>query len=388
MNLAKQSTAKTFIVGPILDSAGAAKTDEVVGSIKVTKNGTVGAANGSTTLTHDHTGHYKLACATGDFDTLGEVEFTLNSGTNAMAPVKFQVVPANVYDSLVAGSDNLEVDTVKLSGTTQTARDIGASVLIADGSISSAKLASDCAWLSQAAYGTAQAGGATTITLAAGASSTDDYHKGALIYLRSGTGLNQTRLCVAYNGTTKVATVARAWATNPDATTVYNIVNLSDGLDTIAEIGTGSALTALATQASVDAIDDYIDTEVAAIKAKTDSLTFTTANKVDAKLTADGLDTALGNATAAAKLGKSADSMLTGTVDNTAHTPTTTVFECDDITEATADHYKNRVIIFTSGALVKQVCSITAYALTGGRGRFTVSTLTEAPANDDTLIIV
>lgn len=38
------------------------------------------------------------------------------------------------------------------------------------------------------------------------------------------------------------------------------------------------------------AIDDYLDTEVAAIKAKTDQLTFTTSNKVDAKLTSDGLD--------------------------------------------------------------------------------------------------
>ena len=33
-----------------------------------------------------------------------------------------------------------------------------------------------------------------------------------------------------------------------------------------------------------------VDTEVAAIKAKTDQLVFTTANKVDAKLTADGMD--------------------------------------------------------------------------------------------------
>lgn len=43
----------------------------------------------------------------------------------------------------------------------------------------------------------------------------------------------------------------------------------------------------------VDAIDDYIDTEVAAIKAKTDQLTFTTANRVDASilgLTAAAID--------------------------------------------------------------------------------------------------
>ena len=108
MTLAKQSTTKSFLVGPILDEDGAAKTNEVVASIKVTKNGSVGAPNGSSTLTHNHTGHYVYAANAGDFDTLGEVEFSLNSGTNAMAPVKFQVVPANVYDSLVSGSDYLD----------------------------------------------------------------------------------------------------------------------------------------------------------------------------------------------------------------------------------------------------------------------------------------
>jgi hypothetical protein len=52
-----------------------------------------------------------------------------------------------------------------------------------------------------------------------------------------------------------------------------------------AEIGAaGAGLTALATQTSVNTIDDFLDTEIAAIKAKTDSLTFTTANRVDAQV--------------------------------------------------------------------------------------------------------
>lgn len=104
MNFAKKDTAKTFLVGPILDSAGAAKTDEVVGSINVTKNGTVAGADAQDTLTHDHTGHYKLVSDGGDFSTVGEVEFSLNSGTNAMAPVKFQVLPVAIYDSFVSGT--------------------------------------------------------------------------------------------------------------------------------------------------------------------------------------------------------------------------------------------------------------------------------------------
>ena len=104
MNLAKQSTAKTFLIGPILDSAGAAKTDEVVANIKVTKNGSVGAVDAQDTLTHNHTGHYVFVSDGGDFDTLGEVEFTLNSGTNAMAPVKFQVLPGTTYDAIVTNA--------------------------------------------------------------------------------------------------------------------------------------------------------------------------------------------------------------------------------------------------------------------------------------------
>ena len=104
MNLAALAAAKTFLLGPILDSAGAAKTDEVVASIKVTKNGTVGAVDAQDTLTHNHTGHYVFVSDGGDFDTAGEVEFTLNSGTNAMAPVKFQVLPATTYDAIVTNA--------------------------------------------------------------------------------------------------------------------------------------------------------------------------------------------------------------------------------------------------------------------------------------------
>jgi hypothetical protein len=70
--------------------------------------------------------------------------------------------------------------------------------------------------------GTAQAGTSTSVTLAAGASSVTDYYKGAVVRFVNGTGANQaTRVITGYNGTTKVATVARAFATTPDATTVY-----------------------------------------------------------------------------------------------------------------------------------------------------------------------
>ena len=60
---------------------------------------------------------------------------------------------------------------------------------------------------------------------------------------------------------------------------------IADILVDTAEIGAaGAGLTALATQSSVNTIDDFLDTEIAAIKAKTDSLTFTKALELDVNL--------------------------------------------------------------------------------------------------------
>lgn len=78
---------------------------------------------------------------------------------------------------------------------------------------------------------------------------------------------------------------------------------------------------------------------------------------------------------------------VTGTVDNSAHTPTATVFEADDITEASPDHFVGSGIEFLTGALAQQKCRIVGYSLEGSNGRFTVTTLTEAPANNDTFHI-
>lgn len=83
--------------------------------------------------------------------------------------------------------------------------------------------------------GTAQAGAAGTITLAAGASSVTDYYKGMRIYLVSGTGgsTGQQRIITAYNGSTKVATISPNWGTNPDNTTRYQIFNDCEGMSKI-----------------------------------------------------------------------------------------------------------------------------------------------------------
>lgn len=54
-------------------------------------------------------------------------------------------------------------------------------------------------------------------------------------------------------------------------------------------------LDARASQTSVDTVDDFLDTEIAAIKAKTDSLTFTVAGQVDANIQSVNDVTVTGN---------------------------------------------------------------------------------------------
>ena len=72
--------------------------------------------------------------------------------------------------------------------------------------------------------GTAQAGAAGSITLAAGASAVNDFYAGAVVVIRSGTGALQTRRIDSYNGTTKVAIVDANWVTNPANDSVYAIL--------------------------------------------------------------------------------------------------------------------------------------------------------------------
>lgn len=77
---------------------------------------------------------------------------------------------------------------------------------------------------------------------------------------------------------------------------------VADILVDTAEIGTaGAGLTALATQASVTTIDDLLDTEVAAIKAKTDQLTFSVTGQVDANAESMNAAAILGNGTSGNK---------------------------------------------------------------------------------------
>jgi len=92
--------------------------------------------------------------------------------------------------------------------------------------------------------GTAQAGAAGTITLASGASSDDDEYNACIVHITSGTGVGQARVISDYVGSTRVASVSPNWGTQPDNTSVYQILR-TDMAGTTIEVS-DDALTEIA----------------------------------------------------------------------------------------------------------------------------------------------
>lgn len=162
-----------------------------------------------------------------------------------------------------------------------------------------------------------------------------------------------------------------------------------------------------AIDAALVIIDDFLDTEVAAIKAKTDSLpadpadasdiaTATTAiagyidtevasilAAVDTEVAAIKVVTDALTSAGATKLALSAGTIVVGAA--AAGTLSTTQMTTN-LTEATDDHYNGRIIIWTSGVLINQATDITDY--TGATKLLTYTAVTEAPTAADSFIIV
>ena len=133
---AKQSTAATLIVGPILDSTGAEYTSAVIGDLSISKNGgTLTALAAAATLTHIANGQYTLVMTTGNLDTLGRAQITCNKSTYQMPEVRLMVVPAMVFDSMILGSDRFDVNVTHVTDTAQTDGDIYASQVAVAGYI-------------------------------------------------------------------------------------------------------------------------------------------------------------------------------------------------------------------------------------------------------------
>lgn len=121
----KQSTAVDIGMGPFLDSADGNSIENTLTitqpDIRLKKNGGNWAQkNAAQTLSHEENGWYEVSLDTTDTNTLGILIVAIHESGALPVWREFMVVPANVYDSMIGGSDNLQVDTVQIEGADAT----------------------------------------------------------------------------------------------------------------------------------------------------------------------------------------------------------------------------------------------------------------------------
>lgn len=134
MNLLRQSTARTIHFGPFLDATDgvtletglATALDHATTGIMIGKNGGTlavrnqGSASSpsviTTATTYDARGLYKVSLDAVDTNTLGDVIIIYTDPlTTTEVWERWTVIPANVYDAFVLGTDKMWVDAVELN---------------------------------------------------------------------------------------------------------------------------------------------------------------------------------------------------------------------------------------------------------------------------------
>lgn len=334
---------------------------------------------------YDGTGYAKTNSTVGTVTTLtGHTAQTGDSYARLGAPAG-----ASVSADIATVDSNVDAILVDTGTTLDTKLDDiqGAGFSSATDSLEAIRDRGDAAWttgsgsgLTALATGTAQSGSATTIQLASGSTFADDEMNGNVVKITSGTGVGQSRVITDYVGATDTATVSPSWTTNPDNTSVYEVVHGSANLATVSLTAqTAGNLVDLIT--TVDTVVDAIETDTQDIQSRLPSALV--GGRMDSNMSA------INNVAAAAvRLAISANKMTPFTVDSTQTTPSTTVFEVNDITSSQADLWNNKVVLWTSGALENSVTAITDYSLNGSYGRFTVNEMVVAPSNGDTGLII
>lgn len=210
-------------------------------SIASPTNITAGTITTATNLTN--------AATSGDFTST--MKTSLNSST-----------PASITGAVGSVTGNVGGSVASVTGAVGSVTGAVGSVTGAVGSVTARVTANTDQWDGTSVStippdaiflrsGTAQGGGATTITLDASASATNNLYQNCVVFIRSGTGAGQSNIIASYVGSTKVATVSNTWATNPDATSVFTVAAFGPVIASVS-----GTVTANVTQVNGHAVTD------------------------------------------------------------------------------------------------------------------------------------
>jgi len=272
----KQSTAVDVKIGPFIDDTDG-KTAETAlttayTSVYVFKNGSTSVnKNETTAIAHDVIGFYLVKLNATDTNTLGILKIATHVAGHLSVWDDFMVVPANVYDSLVGGSDALDVSMIQILGTavatpaTAGILDVNVKNIDNDAASASGTVTFPNATLASTTGAVGSVTGAVgSVTGNVGGNVAGSV--GSVVGHTAQTGDSYARLGAPV-GASVSADIA---AVKADTGTINTNTTAAAQR---AAVGLASAN--LDTQ--LTAIDDLLDTEVAAIKAKTDYLPSATA---------------------------------------------------------------------------------------------------------------
>lgn len=350
----KQSTATDVELGPFIDDTDG-KTAETALTLSqadclLIKNGGASAQkNDATSATHLAGGHYKVPLNTTDTNTLGRLRLYVNESGALPVWRDFMVLPAMIYDSLVAGSDVLDASVTQWTGTAvATPTTAGVPEV-------------DITHWNGTAVATPDTAGYPKVTIKDG----------------TGTGeLDTASGLVTLTSTSRAAIVDEVW----DEALSGHVAagSAGDALGDAAAAGSGDLVTI-----------DGSATAVANLKADYDGTGYNKANSaIGTAAAVTGIVSANllqigGSQTSREKLAYIVNFATYGTVGAGSLTTTT----CStNLTEATNDHYNGLLLHFLTGALAGQSTLVTDY--NGSTKVLTFAAVTDTPAQNDTFILV
>lgn len=127
MRFLRQSTATTLLLGPFVDETDGRTAETALtisqSDVLLWKEGgtTLAQKNETTACTHRSNGLYTCPVNTTDTNTLGTLVVSVAESGALPIRIDYTVVPANVYDSMVLGSDLLQTDMQEINGSTTAA---------------------------------------------------------------------------------------------------------------------------------------------------------------------------------------------------------------------------------------------------------------------------
>ena len=394
MQYLKSDTATTVRIGPFVDSTDGVTAETALtiaqADVRLSKNGAAAAQKAdATSATHDESGYYRVPLGVADVDTEGTLDICVSVAGALPVVYRYNVIPAAVYDSIVLGTDNLQVDVVQVDGSAASlgTGNIDANVVevaaVAVAGVNDFKadltslndptaaavatavrseLTTELGRIDADITSRAAAGDAMTLTTGErSAVGTAVWDKNVSTYANAGEA--GTLLKVAESNTTSIKTTdvlkANVVQISGDTTAADNLESYCDGTTPIP-----SNMTQISGDSTAaDNLESYCD-----------GTTPIPANATQIS----------GSATAADVLELLHVSAITsGTVG--AGSFTTTVFQTN-LNEAD-DFHNKAIVVFTSGALAGQARVISDYA--NANGAVTVSeAFTSAPATGATFLVI